>query len=71
MKIGKSWISRGLQHGDLYLLRDVASGLRPDGLTSDQADCLGARGFVRTYRKGQFRVPLKGKLALWIRDQLR
>ena len=71
MKIGKSWISRGLRHGDLYSLRDVASGLRPDGLTPDQADRLGARGFVRTYRKGQFRVTLKGRLALRIRDYLR
>jgi hypothetical protein len=71
MKIGKSWISRGLRHGDLYSLRDVASGLRPDGLTPDQADRLGDRGFVRMNGKGLFRVTLKGRLALRIRDRLR
>ena len=71
MKIGKSWISRGLRHGDLYSLRDVASGLRPDGLTPDQADRLGDRGFVRMNGKGLFRLTLKGRLALRIRDRFR
>jgi len=33
----QNWITRGLRRGDLYALVDVASGLRPDGLTRDQA----------------------------------
>jgi hypothetical protein len=69
-QIGKSWISRDLRHGDLYSLRDVASGLRPDGLSPDQADRLGARGFVRMNEKGLFKATFKGRLALWIRHRL-
>ena len=71
MNVLKSWISRDLRHGDLHALIDVASGLRPDGLTADQADRLRARGFVRTNGKGLFRATLKGKLALRIRHRLR
>lgn len=62
------WISRDLKRGDLYSLVDVASGLRPDGLTPDQARRLEARGMVRRYGNGQFRATLKGRLALRIRQ---
>ncbi len=36
----QTWISRDLSRGDLYSLVDVASGLRPDGLSRDQANRL-------------------------------
>jgi hypothetical protein len=71
VKMSNSWISRGLRHGDLHSLIDVASGLRPDGLTRDEADRLLARGFVSAYGKGLFRATLRGKLALWLRRRLR
>lgn len=65
------WISRDLKPGDLYSLIDVASGLRPDGLTANQARRLEARGMVRPYGRGQFRATLKGRLALLIRQTVR
>jgi len=61
------WISRGLNRGDLYSLIEVASGLRPDGLTPAQARRLEARGMVRRHGNGQFRATFKGRLALRIR----
>lgn len=67
----EAWISKDLKRGDLYSLIDVASGLRPDGLTPDQARRLQARGLVRPYGKGQFRATLKGRLALWLRRLVR
>ena len=33
----RTWITRDLRRGDLYALVEVASGVRPDGLTRDQA----------------------------------
>jgi hypothetical protein len=45
----RSWLTKDLKRGDLHSLVDVASGLRPDGLTDDQADRLMARGMVRAY----------------------
>lgn len=65
------WISRGLKRGDLYSLIEVASGLRPDGLTPDQAGRLEARGMVRPYGKDRFRATLRGRLALFLRQALR
>lgn len=65
------WISRGLKSGDLYSLIDVASGLRPDGLTRDQALRLEARGMVRPYGRGLFHVTLKGRVALLLRQAVR
>jgi hypothetical protein len=65
------WISRGLKSGDLYSLIDVASRLRPDGLTPAQARRLEARGMVRPYGSGQFRATLKGRVALLIRQTVR
>ncbi|HXW41571.1 MAG TPA: hypothetical protein VEK75_10230 [Xanthobacteraceae bacterium] len=67
----RSWIARDLKHGDLHALIDVASGLRPDGLTEGQARRLQARGMVRPYGQGQFRATLKGRLALLIRQFIR
>jgi hypothetical protein len=32
----QAWIAKDLKRGDLHALIDVASGLRPDGLTPDQ-----------------------------------
>ena len=49
-----TWLTKGLRRGDLYSLSDVASGLRPDGLTRDQARRLEARGMVRGYGNGNF-----------------
>jgi hypothetical protein len=65
------WLSRGLKPGDLYSLIDVASGLRPDGLTPDQAGRLEARGMVRSYGEGLFRATLRGRIALRIRQAVR
>ena len=65
------WTSRGLKRGDLYALTEVASGLRPDGLTREQAQRLQARGMVRSYGNGQYRATLKGRLALLIRQTAR
>ena len=62
-----TWLAKGLKRGDLHSLRDVASGLRPDGLTEGQAHRLGARGMVRDLPNGHFRVTARGKLALLIR----
>ncbi len=64
----EAWLTRDLKRGDLYALVDVASGLRPDGLTHDQAHRLQARGMVRRYGAGQFRATLKGRLALRLRQ---
>jgi len=65
-----AWIARGLQRGDLYSLVEVASGVRPDGLSRDQAQRLMARGMVRT-NGGAFRATMKGRLALLIRQMVR
>jgi len=67
----KAWVTEGLERGDLHSLTDVASGLRPDGLTPGQARRLQARGMVRGYGKGSFRATMKGKLALRIRRAIR
>ncbi len=64
----EAWLARDLRRGDLYALIDVASGLRPDGLTSGQARRLEVRGMVHSYGKGHFRATLKGKFALWLRS---
>ena len=65
------WITKDLKRGDLYSLVDVASGLRPDGLTRDQARRLEARGMVRSFDNGTYRVTLKGRLALRLRQAVR
>lgn len=65
------WISRGLKRGDLYSVIEVASGVRPDGLTPDQARRLEARGMVRRLGNGRYRATLKGRLALYIRESVR
>lgn len=67
----QAWLARGLRRGDLYSLCDVASGLRPDGLTQDQARRLQARGMVRPYDNGNFRATLKGRMALRVRQMVR
>jgi hypothetical protein len=67
----ESWISRDLKRGDLYALIDVASGLRPDGLTRDQASRLAARGMVHAYGAGNYRATIKGRVALRIRQAVR
>ena len=67
----EAWLTKDLRRGDLYALIDVASGLRPDGLTPDQAHRLQARGMARPYGNGQFRATLKGRLALRIRHAVR
>src|ERR1700758_1150127 len=65
------WITHGLKSGDLYALVEVASGLRPDGLTPEQARRLEARGMVRRSGKSRFRATFKGRLALVIRQAMR
>jgi len=65
------WIAEGLKRGDLYSLIDVASGLRPDGLTQSQAERLQARGMVHCNGNGHYRATLKGRLALLIRTVVR
>lgn len=67
----QAWVAKGLRRGDLYSLYDVASGLRPDGLTRDQARRLQARGMVRGYGNGNFRATIKGRMALLIRQTIR
>jgi hypothetical protein len=62
----ESWLAEGLRRGDLHALIDVASGLRPDGLTRGQAERLQARGMVRTHRSA-YRATFKGKLALRVK----
>ena len=64
------WITRDLRRGDLYALIEVASGVRPDGLTIDQADRLKARGMVRVDGR-HFRATLKGRFALLLRQLFR
>ena len=64
-------MTRGLKRGDLHSLADVASGLRPNGLTRDQAARLCARGMVRAYGNGHFRATIKGRLALRARRMSR
>ena len=66
-----TWLTQGLRRGDLYSLCDVASGLRPDGLTRDQARRLRARGMVRVFDNGTFRATLKGRMALRMRQIIR
>lgn len=65
------WTSKGLERGDLHALTDVASGLRPDGLTRDQARRLQARGMVRPYGNGKFQATLRGRLTLRVRQRVR
>ena len=67
----EAWITRDLKRGDLYALIEVASGVRPDGLTRDQAYRLEARGMVRAYGNGNFRATIKGRLALRVREAVR
>ena len=66
-----SWTNDGLQRGDLYSLIDVASGVRPNGLSDDQACRLRTRGFVRDLDSGHFQATLKGRLALRLRRTAR
>ncbi len=67
----EAWLTTDLRRGDLYALIDVASGLRPDGLTPGQARRLEARGMVRIYGERHFRATLKGRLALRLRSAVR
>lgn len=67
----QAWLGKDLRRGDLYSLIDVASGLRPDGLTRGQADRLVARGMARDLGNGTFRATIKGRLALRIRQMAR
>jgi len=67
----QDWISRDLKRGDLYALIEVASGVRPNGLTPGQARRLQARGMVRSYGNGNYRATLKGRLAPRIRRAVR
>ena len=67
----QAWVTKGLKRGDLHSLVDVASGLRPNGLTPDQAQRLQARGMARPYGNGNFRATIKGRLALYIRRKVR
>ena len=67
----QAWVTKGLKRGDLHSLLDVASGLRPNGLTPGQATRLQARGMVRAYGNGTFRATIKGRLALRIRQAAR
>ena len=67
----EAWISRDLKRGDLYSLIEVASGLRPDGLSRGQARRLEARGMVRGYGNGNYRATIKGRLALRVRQRIR
>lgn len=66
-----TWLTQGLRRGDLYSLTDVASGLRPDGLTREQARRLQARGLVRGFDNGTYRATIKGRLALRVRQLTR
>jgi hypothetical protein len=65
----QAWITKDLKRGDLHSLIDVASGLRPDGLTRDQASRLQARGMVRPYGKGNFSATMRGRVALFVRQK--
>ncbi len=67
----QDWISRDLKRGDLYAMIEVASGVRPNGLSRDQGRRLQARGMVRSYGNGNYRATLKGRLALRIRQAVR
>ncbi|MFY9695058.1 MAG: hypothetical protein WA776_20905 [Xanthobacteraceae bacterium] len=64
----QGWIRKDLKRGDLYALIEVASGVRPNGLSRDQARRLQTRGMVRSLGNGNYRATLKGRLALRIRD---
>ena len=66
-----AWLAKNLKPGDLYALIDVASGLRPNGLTQDQAHRLAGRGMVRCCRNGTFLATMKGRLALLLRKWTR
>ena len=66
-----AWIAKGLKRGDLHSLIDVATGLRPDGLTQSQFERLHDRGLVRPLGLGHYRATLKGKLVLLIRRLMR
>ena len=63
----QAWLAKDLKRGDLHSLVEVASGLRPDGLTRDQASRLLARGMVRARGNWHYCATLKGRLALFIR----
>jgi hypothetical protein len=67
----RAWITRDLKPGDLYSLIEVASGLRPDGLTDSQARRLAARGMVRRYGNGTYGATIKGRIALLVRQAIR
>jgi hypothetical protein len=61
------WANAQLKSGDLYSLTEVASGIRPNGLTEEQGDRLRRRGFVSYLGRGRYRATLKGRLALRLR----
>jgi hypothetical protein len=65
------WIAKGLNRGDHHSLIDVASGLRPNGLTRDQAHRLAARRLVRASQNGNFQATVKGRLILLLRQLMR
>jgi hypothetical protein len=67
----EAWITKDLKRGDLYALIEVASGLRPNGLTRDQAHRLIARGMAHAFGNGNYRATVKGRLALRIRQMIR
>jgi hypothetical protein len=67
----RSWVTKDLKPGDLYALIEVASGVRPDGLTPTQARRLQARGMASPHGNGNYRATLKGRLALRVRQAVR
>jgi hypothetical protein len=67
----QGWMRKDLRHGDLYALIEIASGVRPNGLNPDQARRLQDRGMVRGFGNGNYRVTVKGRLALLIRETVR
>jgi hypothetical protein len=67
----EAWIAKDLKRGDLHALIEVASGVRPDGLSREQARRLAARGMVRGYGNGNYRATIKGRLALRVRQAIR
>jgi hypothetical protein len=66
-----AWLTENLKPGDLHALIDVASGLRPNGLTQDQTHRLAERGMVRCCGNGTFQATTKGRLALLLRKWTR
>jgi Mn-dependent DtxR family transcriptional regulator len=64
----RKWITQGLHRGDLTSLAKLAENLDITNPPVDTIQRLQGRGFVGRKIRGKYRVTLKGRIALLLRE---